>query len=604
MKHRRFSLVVLSILLPVSLLVSLFVFLRFERAQATSTIRFVALGGACGSAAPCYATIQAAVDDSRSGDEIRIARGVYTDMNHYAGLAQLVYISRTVTLRGGYSVDDWEHPDPDAHTTILDAQESGRGIYISGFISPILENLSIQNGDATGLGGASWPGEETAGGGMVVVSATVTVSGTVWDGNHADWGGGVYAQDGHFRVSHSTFLSNTAIVGGGLFFIDSDSRLSENLMEYNRADGGGLAVYNGHTEILANRIIRNGHSGSIGGGVLLEHSSGSLIGNLISENRGATGAGAGLVGDILILGNTISKNSGGFGGGLFLFDGNISLIDNIITGNRSESVGGGVAVDHSSNLLDPTSKILSGNIISGNTAAWNGGGVFLQFVRPISTHNQILNNTAEERGGGIFVNSSEANLDGDRIQGNRAKLEGGGIAIFAENTHVSNTIIAENQAGTQGSALYLFCGSLDLSHATVANNPGSSGISVQTNSDCGVLRSTLSITNTILVSHTLGITASMNSTVTVDGVLWFRNTMNTFGEGHFTITHALEGDPRFISGDYHILENSAARDAGILSTIHHDIDGEPRPFGLFDLGADEFWPAGMLKQLFFPLFIR
>ena len=51
-----------------------------------------------------YATVQSAVDAAEAGDEIRIAEGVYTEVNHYSGLAQSVYLSKTVTLCGGYSL--------------------------------------------------------------------------------------------------------------------------------------------------------------------------------------------------------------------------------------------------------------------------------------------------------------------------------------------------------------------------------------------------------------------------------------------------------------------------------------------------------------------
>jgi hypothetical protein len=42
------------------------------------------------------------------------------------------------------------------------------------------------------------------------------------------------------------------------------------------------------------------------------------------------------------------------------------------------------------------------------------------------------------------------------------------------------------------------------------------------------------------------------------------------------------------SGDYHILPSSAAHDMGHpASAVDYDVDGQPRPQGAYDIGADE-----------------
>ncbi len=61
--------------------------------RPAATVRYVAPGGVCGAAIPCYATVQAAVDAAATGDEIRVAAGLYTGVSTRAGETHSVYLS-------------------------------------------------------------------------------------------------------------------------------------------------------------------------------------------------------------------------------------------------------------------------------------------------------------------------------------------------------------------------------------------------------------------------------------------------------------------------------------------------------------------------------
>jgi pectin methylesterase-like acyl-CoA thioesterase len=64
-----------------------------------------------------FTNVQAAVDAAIAGDVIKVAAGVYTGVNSYGGLSQVVYISRSVTIRGGYTTTNSfaGPPDSDAY---------------------------------------------------------------------------------------------------------------------------------------------------------------------------------------------------------------------------------------------------------------------------------------------------------------------------------------------------------------------------------------------------------------------------------------------------------------------------------------------------------
>jgi len=112
--------------------------------------------------------------------------------------------------------------------------------------------------------------------------------------------------------------------------------------------------------------------------------------------------------------------------------------------------------------------------------------------------------------------------------------------------------------------------------------------------------STLNLTNTILVSHTLGVTVAQGASIVLEATLWgqgvWANQRDWGGSGTIiTGTHNHWDEPGFVDPeglDYHLDAASLAVDQGVNTALVTDVDNQPRPepgTGVPDLGADEYW---------------
>jgi len=370
-------------------------------------ILYVAPGGNCGGATPCYDSVQAAVDASNGGDLIKVAQGTYSGVHNVPSLnsetftaTQVLVVTSNVTIRGGYSVADWAVPDPVAHPTILDGQGQGRVLCILSS-SPVIEGLSITGGDASGLAGIRW----------------------------GDVGGGVYINSGGGLISDTLIYSNTAEGGGGLFLFSSTTDIRGCLISGNSAlgnVGGGLCLqYSSAT--LAGNTVSDNTSTSWGGGIYVGGSSPELSGNTIRNNTASVygrGGGVALSGTEAVLnGNLIADNSASMsGGGVYMQDSNATLDGDIVRGNSAGSFGAGL-------YMRGLAPSVANGVITGNTltgASGYGAGIYATYSAPRLTHLTIARNSGGEASG-IHVSNAGA----------------GDLGTIT----VSNTIIADHRVG-------------------------------------------------------------------------------------------------------------------------------------------------------------
>ncbi len=281
-----------------------------------------------------YASVQAAVDAASEGDIIKVATGTYDDVHvrprddtvTTGVVTQVVYISKTVTVQGGYTVTDWTNPDPATNPTTLDAGGQGRGIYITGDISPTIEGLRIT------------------------------------DGNTAECGGGIFAYGARLTVSHTRITNNTAVDKGGGIAIRqvaaasvADCQIYANVSL--QQEGGGVGVYDGsHMDLVRSWVIANATLSNDGGGVFAGD-----VGSIHIENS-------------IIAGNTANVS----GGGLHLGRGGPHRIINThIVGNRADGEGGAIGTYSAIYIGITNTLVISNTGITGIDDKYGSSAVFL-----------------------------------------------------------------------------------------------------------------------------------------------------------------------------------------------------------------------------------
>jgi hypothetical protein len=503
------------------------------------------------------------VDAASSGDDILVAAGHYTDVFTRSFKVQVVYISETVRIRGGYTTAYTDPPDPDSNRTTLDAEGQGRVLYIDGVISPTIEGLRITGGDATNL--------SDEGGGVFVslwgIDDVVTISNCVIYGNTAStydygYGGGVFLDMGYSAVlNNNAIVSNTASTddegyGGGVYFSWGwmSATLSGNTVTSNTATtaascdgyGGGLYVELGASIMFSdNTVVSNTAStggDGYGGGLYAEGDT-VLRGNTIRGNIASTSSGAGDEGEggglhalavspLMMSGDTVegniaSTNVGGKGGGLY---------------------------------LEGCSGALTGSTFISNTASvagsGNGGGLYVYISDVTLSDNTIAGNVASRGdvgyGGGSYLDSSDgAELSGNTVEGNTGSTGGPGVGggLFLSGSDaavISNTIVSNvgTRAGDGGAGgLHLYQSAATVSGNTIRSNIGStaggSGLGGGVNlydSDGATLSGNTIVSNTaalnpIYTGHGGGVRVRRTDSFAMTNNIVADNHANTQGSG-------------------------------------------------------------------------
>jgi len=580
-----------------------FLFLLVARSPAWSQVEtgvFRVDGGTgvdtagCGSAATPRQNIQQAINLARLGDEIRVAGGVYSYQEgldifcaNQVGTSVLCLRDKDLTLRGGYSIDNWTTPSPGVNLTVVDGAGTRRGVLVV-TSTLVMDGFTIRNGLRAGASSGGDTQTFAFGGGMRADHSTIMLSNMTFTNNNvvggntvsgyggAGSGGGLamlQVQAGS-SLSNLTFTNNHArggtgpergglALGGGIFLFETTVTANGLNLSNNTATGGDSTGSGQSTDNL--------RADALGGGISVQVGSTVTVTSLLATDNQAIG------------GTAVMWAGRAFGGGIYVEgqtsrDANLTVNDSIISNNvalGADSINGGLAAggalmaQNGSVTLDRVqilgNRSSAGDGTGGFRGAAGGGGVYLSyFIAPGGSRQFVARNS-------VFAgNMTEMGASGTIIGG-------GGGAVFLQgfNATIDHVTCAGNELGEflQGGCMVLLSSDLTSSatvnHSVIADhftNDGQDAVHVLNGSSVTFFQGAFS-----------GNASDYGGAGSISGA----GSMSPFPSG---VGFVSPGAPDL---DYHLLGTSPLIDLATSSGETKDVDNQVRS-GLPDIGADEF----------------
>ena len=351
--------------------------------------------GDCNVPSASYLTIRDAVTDTTC-TTINVASGIYTET---------LAINRSLTIRG--------QALPTETLPIINGNDNGPVVSISGSEAVTLADMKITNGSATEGGGIHNNGAQ-------LWLLTITIE----DNEATERGGGIFNQNnGQILATNLTITGNQALGSG--------NPLSKN--------GGGLSADTGFIQIT-DSIISNNESNNGGGfnvfAALVELTNVIFVGNKANP---AFGAGGGIHAEfsaVTISNSQFQEHQAGNGGGIKLNNAQATISKTTVTDN---SAGSGAGVNIASNFA----VTIAQSVIASNTASGNGGGVFAAGAGTKFISVAVYANTSGTRGGG-FYNAGFTTVEQSTVSHNAAADSGTAFAHDFGTLEFRNSTLSDN----------------------------------------------------------------------------------------------------------------------------------------------------------------
>ena len=590
---------------------------QLAEAHLLSNVRYVNVhigsdsGNCQNPSAPCK-NIQYAINQSSSGDIIKVSSGTYYRQaaldicsSNLGYPAVVCIINKSLQLIGGYPSGNWSHPNPSLYPTVIDGEQQHRGVWVQS-AGVTMEGFTIRKGLAQGQPSGNDAQTFAFGGGMLADFSAVALRSMRFENNVAAGGGqsnpyggtaagaalAIRHAVGTVLLEHLVFFQNWSkggsgtvrggyAMGAGLFTLRSKVRAARLELYQNAADAGstsGNGMYNNETADAFGAITVMGYADAEFYHIIARH-------NRVRGGDAAVHAGGGFGGAIMAEGLPgIDTDGDGQDESVILKISGCELTDNLSEGangaNGGYGAGGAISTIHSTVIMGHC-KILRNRAQGGNGSNQGpAGGGGLHF------HNIYYGTPT------VYVgNSLIAQNVADAGSGNIVGGGGGGVWLQGIAASLFHNTIANNclDDSLQGSAIIVLSYGVVtgpkpayLYYNIIANHP----------QNCDLFSGALSVHD--------------NNVVQLNRNLFFNNKANTFTFNSgviYGLGTSVYANPHFVGGSqaehaFRLAAGSGAIDQAIGSSVQLDIDTRPR-LNTPDIGAYEY-----IKSYFLPVVNR
>jgi len=487
-----------------------------------------------------YNTIIEAVEAASANDVIVITANTISQPTYIE--AGTVTINKNLTLTSITGVST---------SVLIDGNNDHRIFIVTDNASVTISAITIQNGFVSADVGA----------GINLINGYLYINSVIASNNRAlndsnSFGGFLSAStSGNAIINNSLFVNNRAFVGGALFGIGNNLVVSGSVFNGNFADyAGGAAAMTwtiGDPTFITfnNNIVSGNTAGSYGGALYLGKDTGS---GDYSEFQA------------MIQNNLFYTNSAVAGGAIMGYFGTKTIVNNIfVSNNAATSFGGAMVLVNRANTQFNTyygntaaqggavyagSEVVMQNEIFNNNSATTGNQIRV-FASPITISYSIVPTGDTNDVSGYSFTTVPGNITGnpvfvDAANGN-FNLQSGSPAIGAatDNVLVTTDYTGATRTLPYDMGAFEFTGGVDnVSPSIFAINPTINATNVPTNSaitivvtdNNSVSLSSLIVTINNVLAVNNGVTQNgylLATTVTTNGYQFIISTSNHYSYG-------------------------------------------------------------------------